>query len=84
MNKSNDKLAILSCSAFPCNVVQANWGPIKDFQVKTYVKFMIAHFVLRVTGSNFKIIVFIVANCAGPDEMPHFAAFHLSLHCLSK
>ena len=25
-----------------------------------------------------------VANSVGPDEMPHFAAFHLGLHCLPK
>ena len=29
-------------------------------------------------------IVFILANCADPDEMPHNAAFHLGLHCLPK
>ena len=29
-------------------------------------------------------IVFNLANSAGPDEMPHFSAFHLSLHCVSK
>ena len=27
-------------------------------------------------------IVFIFANSADPDEMPHYAAFHLGLHCL--
>ena len=26
--------------------------------------------------------VFIIANSAGPDEMQHYAAFHLGLHCL--
>ena len=29
-------------------------------------------------------IVFILANSADPDEMPHKAAFHLGLHCLLK
>ena len=29
-------------------------------------------------------IVFIMANCVDPDEMPHDAAFHLCLHCLPK
>ena len=35
-------------------------------------------------------MVFILANSADPDEMPHkdemppYAAFHLSLHCLQK
>ena len=24
------------------------------------------------------------ANSADPDEMPHYVAFHLGLHCLSK
>ena len=26
----------------------------------------------------------IIANCADPDEMLHYAAFHLDLHCLPK
>ena len=30
------------------------------------------------------MIVFMIANSAGPDEMPHFVAFHLGLHCLPK
>ena len=29
-------------------------------------------------------IEFVVANSADPDEMPHYVAFHLGLHCLSK
>ena len=29
-------------------------------------------------------IVFILANSADPDEMPHKAAFHLGLHYLLK
>ena len=29
-------------------------------------------------------IDFVVANSADPDEMPHYAAFHLGLHCLPK
>ena len=29
-------------------------------------------------------IVFILANSADPDEMPHNAAFHQGLHCLPK
>ena len=29
-------------------------------------------------------IAFILANSVGPDEMPHFAAFHLGLCCLQK
>ena len=28
--------------------------------------------------------VLILANSAGPDEMPPYAAFHLELHCLLK
>ena len=27
---------------------------------------------------------FIFASSADPDEMPHYAAFHLGLHCLPK
>ena len=29
-------------------------------------------------------VVLILANSADPDEMQHYAAFHLGLHCLSK
>ena len=29
-------------------------------------------------------MVSIFANSADPDEMQHFAAFHLGLHCLPK
>ena len=29
-------------------------------------------------------IVFTLTNSVDPDEMPHYAAFHLGLHCLSK
>ena len=29
-------------------------------------------------------IVFILANSADPDEMQHYAAFYLGLHCLQK
>ena len=44
------------------------------------------------TGCNFKIkvvfffqkIIFVLANSADPDEMQHYAAFHLCLHCLPK
>ena len=28
--------------------------------------------------------VLIIANSAGPDEMQHYAAFHLRLHCYAK
>ena len=47
---------------------------------------------IGVTGYNFQIkiaflflkIIFALANGAEPDEMPHYAAFHLGLHCLPK
>ena len=29
-------------------------------------------------------VVLILANSADPDEMQHYAAFHLVLHCLPK
>ena len=29
-------------------------------------------------------IVFVIANSVNPDEMPHYAAFHLGVHCLPK
>ena len=30
------------------------------------------------------LLFFIIANSANPDEMPHYAAFHLELHCLPR
>ena len=29
-------------------------------------------------------VVLILANSANPDELQHYAAFHLGLHCLPK
>ena len=29
-------------------------------------------------------VILILANDANPDEMKHYAAFHLGLHCLPK
>ena len=29
-------------------------------------------------------IYFVLVNSAGPDEIPHYAAFHLGLPCLQK
>ena len=29
-------------------------------------------------------VYFVLANSADPDEMLHYAAFHLGLHCLQK
>ena len=44
-----------------------------------------------IEGSSFYYIVFlslkidfVKANSADPDEMPHYAAFNLGLHCLPK
>ena len=30
------------------------------------------------------LVVFILGNSVDPDEMQHYAAFHLGLHCLPK
>ena len=45
--------------------------------------------VSKVTSSRFQFfmylkISFILTNSADSDEMQHFVALHLSLHCLSK
>ena len=52
---------------------------------------MVHYFILRITGYNFKKILyffsednFVLANSADPDEMQHNAAFHLGLHFLPK
>ena len=31
-----------------------------------------------------KFLIFVFANSVEPDEMPHYVAFHLGLHCLPK
>ena len=37
-----------------------------------------------ITCCTFSVkIDFVLANSADPDEMLHYAAFHLGLHCLS-
>ena len=47
--------------------------------------------IYGLTGYNFQNIEynslkidFVFANITDPDEMLHYAAFHLSLHCLRK
>ena len=32
----------------------------------------------------FLLLRFVLANRADPDEMTHYAAFYLDLHCMSK
>ena len=40
---------------------------------------------LGVSGYNCKLkIIFTFTNGVDPDEMQHYAAFHLGLHCLQK
>ena len=44
-------------------------------------------FIVHVKGSQVISVsedCFIKVNSADPDEMPHFVAFHLGLHCLPK
>ena len=48
-----------------------------------------AQCVLQAVTVNYDVclsmkIVFILANSADPDEIQHYAAFHLDLHCLPK
>ena len=46
--------------------------------------------IIYIKGSHVTIsilslkIALFLANSVDPDEMPHFAAFHLGLHCLLK
>ena len=39
--------------------------------------------ILQNDEFQFFKIVFILANSANPDEMPHYAVFHASLHYLN-
>ena len=40
--------------------------------------------ILKKCYISFSKIDFVLANSADPDEMLHYAAFHLGLHCLPK
>ena len=42
------------------------------------------YFPKSVVSLFFLKIDFVLANSADPDEMPHYAAFHLGLHCLPR
>ena len=33
---------------------------------------------------SLKVVLILIANSADPDELQHYAAFHLGLHCLPK
>ena len=39
---------------------------------------------VRIFKKNFVVLSLVQANIADPDEMLHYAAFHLGLHCLPK
>ena len=38
----------------------------------------------KIIVSRFLKICFVLANSVDPDKIPHYAAFHLCLHCLPK
>ena len=67
---------------------------LMDYQIHFYtsMELSILYFIFRGCQRYFPWndvflslkIVFILANSADPDEMPHYAAFHLGLHCLPK
>ena len=61
------------------------------FLLVWYNKLWMVHFIYqRITCYNFQIkivflslyMILVLANSEEPDEMPHYAAFHLGLHCL--
>ena len=48
---------------------------------------MVSCMIRGVTGYNFFLALkffLVLANSVDPDEMPHYAAFHLGLYCLTK
>ena len=53
------------------------------FQTQEKCAWEIAAYVFNTVFLSLKID-FVLANSADPDEMPHYASFHLCLHCLSK
>ena len=80
-NQSNQVVVSLTlCTLLDCPInihtVRMGWSII---QIRVHMVNYSNNYVLQSQES-----VFNLANSAGPDEMPHFAAFHLSLHCVSK
>ena len=50
-------------------------------QILNQIKNWRVSFVVEYIFLSLKID-FVIANIVDPDEMPHYAAFHLGLHCL--
>ena len=40
--------------------------------------------ISKINGISISEDQFFLVNSADPDEMPHYVAFHLGLHCLPK
>ena len=40
--------------------------------------------ISKLYGISSLNIAFVLAYSVDPDEMPHYVAFHLGLHCLQK
>ena len=63
---------------FPVHIDTVSMGlPIMYFK-RSQVEFLIYDVFLSLK------VVFILVNSSDPDEMQHYAAFHLGLHCLPK
>ena len=64
---------------------------VRDFPIQIWYGWNFSLYILRGQRLEFpnnvfisRMNVFISLNSEDPDEMQHYAAFHLGLHCLSK
>ena len=58
------------------DIVKSGWFIVYTERSKVIISKNITFLSLK--------IYFVLANSADPDKMPHYAAFHLGLHCFPK
>ena len=56
---------------------------VKSVRSIVYIKGSLVIISKNIVFLSLKIDI-VLANRADPDEMPHYAAFHLDLHCLAR
>ena len=59
------------------DTVESGWSTV-------YIGVTCYNFQIKIVLLIIRRFVFVLANSVDPDEMPHYAAFYLVLHCLPK
>ena len=63
-------------SSFWFETINLGWSIVYIKESQVIISKLIVFLTLK--------IIFVLANSADSDEMPHYAAFHLGFHCLPK